>query len=55
MATRTPFILILLLILLLTGCARQRWSEPLQEDESLKISEIITRMQDSDKSCSKRA
>ena len=53
MAAKAPFILSLLLLLLLTGCARQRWSEPLQEEESLKISEIITAMQDSDNSCPK--
>lgn len=41
----------LFLILILTGCAGQRWAEPLQEDEKLKVSKIITAMQDAEKSC----
>lgn len=40
-----------LLIFILTGCARQRWSEPLQEAESQEITEIVTTMQEANKSC----
>jgi len=54
MAARALFLWIpLFLILIITGCARQRWTEPLQEDESRRVSELITAMQDTNKTCPK--
>ncbi len=41
-----------LLFLLLSGCAGHRWSEPLEEEENTKVTEIITAMQEEDKTCS---
>lgn len=40
-----------LLVLIFSGCAKQRWSEPLQEEENTKVVEIITAMQEADKLC----
>jgi outer membrane lipoprotein-sorting protein len=49
---RAHFILaVSLLTFLLTGCARQRWAETLQDEESQKITEIISAMQEAHKSC----
>ncbi len=54
MIARLSFLLIIILpLLVLTGCGSKRWSDPLQEEESLKISELIGTMQDADKSCPK--
>jgi outer membrane lipoprotein-sorting protein len=48
---KVGFILSVSLLVLLTGCAGKRWSEPLLEEESLEITEIITAMQEENKTC----
>ena len=54
MATRASLILSFILpILILTGCASKRWSEPLQEEEHLEITTLIGKMQNDKRSCPK--
>lgn len=48
----TRFILpVSLAFLILSGCARPRWSEPLEDEENTEVAGIITAMQEADKSC----
>lgn len=52
-ALQYPFILAVSLCILLSGCAsKRRWSEPLQEEERLEMTKIISDMQETNKSCS---
>ncbi len=55
-SNRTPgnsrFLLLTgLICLLLSGCAGQRWADPLAEEEQVEITRIITTMQEMEKQC----